>query len=182
MKGRLNEMKKNTKIAVITFACVIAVAVLIGLVIPKTQNSEEVVISKNTESAKEVTVSINPYTELPKVYEEVTDEETGDTVIAEVQENVPPETKPEKPPEMPVATGDYTNPSAPPVYTEQEIVIDESQKTEVQKEVSVANNSSASTGNKVYVEGFGYVEVGSPTTTVIGTSDGDINKMVGVMD
>ena len=177
-------MKKKTKIAVITTVCIIAAGVGIGLLIPKHSNTGETLISKNTdtEPQKEVVVNINPYTEPPKVYEEITDEETGETVTAEVQENVPPEDKPEKPPEKPVATGDYTNPSAPPVYKEQETVIDESKKTEVPKEVPVQNNASLSNENKVYVEGFGYVEVGSPTKTVTATSDGDINKMVGVMD
>lgn len=34
----------------------------------------------------------------------------------------------------------------------------------------------------VYVEGFGYVEVQSETVTTVATSDGDINKMVGIME
>ena len=37
-------------------------------------------------------------------------------------------------------------------------------------------------GQTVYVEGFGYVEVQAPTVTREITSDGDINKMVGIMD
>ena len=46
MKGRLNEMKKNTKIAVITFACVMVVGVGITLLIPKTPKNSEMLVSQ----------------------------------------------------------------------------------------------------------------------------------------
>ena len=185
MKGRLNEMKKNTKIAVITFACVIAVGVGITLLIPKTPKNSDMLVSQktDTEPAKEVTVKINPSTEMPKVYEEITDEKTGETVIAEVQENVPPQEKAEKPKEKPVAKGDYTNPEKPPVYTEEQTVVKETPK---QTNVKTGNNTGVSSGakstGKVYVDGFGYVDAGGSTVSVTGSSDGDINKMVGVMD
>ena len=41
--------------------------------------------------------------------------------------------------------------------------------------------NSQSVGNKVYIDGFGYVEPAEPPTAILGTSDGDINKMVGEM-
>ena len=41
--------------------------------------------------------------------------------------------------------------------------------------------NSQSVGNKVYIDGFGYVEPAEPPTAILGTSDGDINKIVGEM-
>ena len=41
--------------------------------------------------------------------------------------------------------------------------------------------NSQSVGNKVYIDGFGYVEPAEPPTAILGTSDGDVNKMVGEM-
>ena len=41
--------------------------------------------------------------------------------------------------------------------------------------------NSQSVGNKVYIDGFGYVEPAEMPTAILGTSDGDINKMVGEM-
>ena len=178
-------MKKNTKIALITFACVMAVGVGITLLISKTPKNSDMLVSKktDTEPAKEVTVKINPYTEMPKVYEEISDEETGETVIAEVQENVPPQEKAEKPKEKPVAKGDYTNPEAPPAYTEEQTVAKETPKqSSVQTGNSTSSASSTKSTGKVYVDGFGYVDAGGSTVSVTGSSDGDINKMVGVMD
>lgn len=178
-------MKKKTKIAVITFACIIAAVVGITLLIPKTPKNSEMLASKqtDTEPVKEVTVKINPYTEMPKVYEEITDEETGETVIAEVQENVPPQEKAEKPKEKPVAKGDYTKPEAPPAYTEEQTVVKETPKqSSPKRDSNIGSSSAAKSTGKVYVDGFGYVDAGGSTVSVTGSSDGDINKMVGVMD
>lgn len=185
MKGRLNEMKKKTKIIAVTAVFVIIAGVGIKLFIPNAPNNNEMLISKteDAEPTKEVVVSINPYTEPPKVYEEITDEDTGETVTAEVQENVPPQAKAEKPKEKPTAKGDYTNPEAPPVYTEQQTVVKETPKQNSTKTVNnTASSSGAKNSGKVYVDGFGYVEAGGSTVSVTGSSDGDINKMVGVMD
>ena len=178
-------MKKKTKIALITTACIIAAGLGIGLLIPKHSNTDETLISKNTdtEPQKEVVVNINPYTEPPKVYEEITDEETRETVIAEVQENVLPQAKVEKPKEKPTAKGDYTNPEKPPVYTEEQMVVKETPKQNSDKTGNnTGSSSSAKSTGKVYVDGFGYVDAGGSTVTVTGSSDGDINKQVGVMD
>ena len=59
-------------------------------------------------------------------------------------------------------------------------------ETPKQNSTKTVNNSASSSGaknsGKVYVDGFGYVEAGGSTVSVTGSSDGDINKMVGVMD
>ena len=69
---------------------------------------------------------------------------------------MPPQEKAEKPKEKPVATGDYTNPEKPPVYTEEQTVVKETPK---QTNVKTGNNTGTSSGakstGKVYVEGFG---------------------------
>ena len=178
-------MKKKTKIALVTLVCVVAVGMGITIIISQAPHGEEILARNKSEPepAKEVTVNISPYTELPKVHEEIIDEETGETVIAEVQENVPPQEKAEKPKEKPVAQGDYTNPEKPPVYTEDETVVKETPKESSIKESNPQNTSSGSNSTgKVYVDGFGYVDAGGSTVSVTGSSDGDINKMVGVMD
>ena len=82
------------------------------------------------------------------------------------------------PPEKPKANGCYTNPEAPPTYTEEQTVITE----EAKQPISQSTNQTGENDGKAYVEGFGYVDVGGSTKSVTGTSDGDINKMVGVMD
>ena len=122
-----------------------------------------------------VTVEINTErAELPK-YKDVVDEDTGEKVMAQVQVNEPIEQKSTKPPEKPVAKGDYTNPEAPPTYTEEQT------KVEPKKE-PVKSSTSSNTAGKVYIEGFGYVEKAGTTKVQTGVSDGDINKMVGSMD
>ena len=47
------------------------------------------------------------------------------------------------------------------------------------KQNTPQNNQSV--GNKVYIDGFGYVEPAEMPTAILGTSDGDINKIVGEM-
>lgn len=132
-----------------------------------------------TESGKEskeqeVVVKINENIEVPKVYTTIVDE-SGEEVVAEVQENAPPEKKPEAPKEKPQASGSYTNPDAPPTYTKEQTVKDEKPKQQV-------TQNTSSGGSKVYIEGFGYVTQGGSTQTKTGQSTGDINKMVGSMD
>lgn len=173
-------MKKKTKITVAAVVCLAMLGTGAWLIMRKPPDIADTPISANAESEtkKEVTVKINTSTELPKVYEEFTDEETGETVVAEVQENAPPEVKAEKPKEKPVATGDYTNPDTSPTYTEEQTVVKENPK----QTVSQTTTQSGGNNGKTYVEGFGYVDVGGSTKSVTGSSDGDINKMVGVMD
>lgn len=127
------------------------------------------------EDVPKVTIEIN--TDAPNLpeYKEVTDEETGEKVMAQVQVNEPIEPKSTTPPEKPVSKGDYTNPDAPPTYTEEQTKVEQPKKT-------VNNGNSSNSGGKVYVEGFGYVEKPGKTKVQTGVSDGDINKMIGSMD
>lgn len=110
-------------------------------------------------------------------YREITDEETGETVIAEVQKNEPPETKPTIPPEKPKSEDSYTNPEKPPEYKKEQTVVEKKVETN-----SETNKKQTSEKGKVYVDGFGYVDKAGETKTQTGVSDGDINKMVGTMD
>ncbi|MDO4563692.1 MAG: hypothetical protein Q4C12_07645 [Clostridia bacterium] len=167
-------MRKSTKrIAIAVGAAAMCMAAVIALYPRQTDTVKPQQAEEQTEPS-DVTVSINREQETIPVYEEITDDETGELVTAEVQENEPIEQKPTTPPEKPKAEGSYTNPDAPPVYKEEQT------KSEPQKK-SVPQ-SSANTSGKVYVEGFGYVEKAGETKTQTGVSDGDINKMVGSMD
>lgn len=140
-----------------------------------TRNEENGGTLVDIEAVPNVTIDIN--TEAPNLpeYKEVKDEETGEIVMAQVQVNEPIESKSTTPPEKPVSNGDYTNPDAPPTYTEEQTKVEQPKKT-------VNNTSSSSSGGKVYVEGFGYVEKAGKTQVQTGVSDGDINKMIGSMD
>ena len=174
MKGRLIKMKKSTKI----IGGIVTIAAIAGVVLMTTSfHTPPKKIAKTDETieeeSKEISVSINTEKEDVKKYEPIVDVETGEEVIAEVQENVPPEPKPEPPKEAPKASGDYKNPSSPPTYTKEQTV---SEKKPDEKPVEAKKQGQA------YVEGFGYVDVGAPTKTTIGVSDGDINKQVGIMD
>lgn len=174
-------MKKKTKIALITVVS-LAVLTAIGIMIYQGNppDMSSLVATENTEEAEKPEVLIDIKTEREKApeYKEIVDEETGDTVMAEVQINEPIETKPTTPPEKPKSEGSYTNPEQPPSYTKEQIVIEEKTKNNV---TSNSNKNQASSG-KVYIEGFGYVEKAGQTRTQTGVSDGDINKMVGSMD
>ena len=123
-----------------------------------------------------VIVDINTEREDIPEYREITDEETGETVIAEVQKNDPPETKPTTPPEKPKSEDSYTNPEKPPEYKKEQTVVEK--KVETNSET----NKNQTEKGKVYVDGFGYVDKAGETKTQTGVSDGDINKMVGSMD
>lgn len=173
-------MKKRTKLAI---SAAFAVALVTGILGVRFLSNQEIAntktgITENKEEVGEALVSININTEreeMPK-YEEIVNEETGEIVIAEVQVNEPIEKKPTIPPEKPISNGDYTNPEAPPAYTEEQTKIEEKPKSTNNKSLSEASNS------KVYIEGFGYVGKASETKVQTGVSDGDINKMVGSMD
>ena len=174
-------MKKQTTVLVTAAAgiAVLGITLYIGLHRPPPETADMPPVSAESEgTAGEVIVSIHPAVDVPKAYEEIVDEETGETVMAEVQENVPPQPKPTAPPEKPKANGCYTNPEAPPTYTEEQTVITE----EAKQPISQSTNQTGENDGKAYVEGFGYVDVGGSTKSVTGASDGDINKMVGVMD
>lgn len=168
-------MKKRNAIIITTVAVITLVCA--GGLWHYTRPPEPTQIA--TESGKkseeqEVVVKINENIEVPKVYTTIVDE-SGEKVVAEVQENAPPEKKSEAPKEKPQATGSYTNPDAPPTYTKEQTVKEEKPKQQV------SQNTSGG-GSKVYIEGFGYVTQGGSTQTKTGQSTGDINKMVGSMN
>ncbi len=169
-------MKMKTKIALIAVVGVFGIGIT-GILLSNTKAPESVdstALENGTESP-EVTVNINSETqELPE-YKEITDEETGETVIAEVQVNEPIGQKSTTPPQKPKANGNYTNPDKPPAYTKEQTVVQE------KSQASNKTNQSGKSG-QVYIDGFGYVDKAGQTKTQTGVSDGDINKMVGSMD
>lgn len=176
-------MKKKTKIALVT-AVTLAVSTAVGVMIYKGNppNMSKLVASetKVVTEKPEVVIDIRTKREKTPEYTEITDEETGKKVIAEVQINEPIEKKPTTPPEKPKSSESYTNPDKPPSYTKEQTVIEEKvDNTPVDTKQS-SNQSSG--GNKVYIDGFGYVEKAGQTKTQTGVSNGDINKMVGSMD
>ena len=63
----------------------------------------------------------------------------------------------------------------------QELLKNESPKEHAKPKPKDTQENNQATGNKVYIDGFGYVEPAEPPTAILGTSDGDINKMVGEM-
>lgn len=173
-------MKKKTRIVLIGTA-VILLSVISGVVVYQNMipnKPPETITENETEKLNSnVTVDINTEREDIPEYREITDEETGETVIAEVQKNEPPETKPTTPPEKPKSEDSYTNPEKPPEYKKEQTVIEKKVETN-----SETNKKQTSEKGKVYVDGFGYVDKAGETKTQTGVSDGDINKMVGSMD
>ena len=173
-------MKKKTRIVLIGTA-VILLSVISGVVVYQNTipNKPPETITENEmeKSNSNVTVDINTEREDIPEYREITDEDTGETVIAEVQKNEPPETKPTTPPEKPKSEDSYTNPEKPPEYKKEQTVVEKNVETN-----SETNKKQTSEKGKVYVDGFGYVDKAGETKTQTGVSDGDINKMVGSMD
>ena len=169
-------MRKSIKITVIALTAVMLTGGTLYMCRPK--ENTEVSDSTVTESIPtDVKVDIRKTQEDIPEYREITDEETGETVIAEVQKNDPPETKPTTPPEKPKSEDSYTNPEKPPEYKKEQTVIEKKVETN-----SETNKKQTSEKGKVYVDGFGYVDKAGETKTQTGVSDGDINKMVGSMD
>ena len=169
-------MRKSIKVTVIALTA----AILTGgtLYMCRTKENTEVPDNAITESIPtDVKVDIRNIPEDIPEYREITDEETGETVIAEVQKNEPPETKPTIPPEKPKSEDSYTNPEKPPEYKKEQTVVEKKVETN-----SETNKKQTSEKGKVYVDGFGYVDKAGETKTQTGVSDGDINKMVGTMD
>ena len=173
-------MKKKTRIVLIGTA-VILLSVISGVVVYQNtipNKPQETITENETEKLNSnVSVDINTEREDIPEYREITDEDTGETVIAEVQKNEPPETKPTTPPEKPKFEDSYTNPEKPPEYKKEQTVIEKKVETN-----SETNKKQTSEKGKVYVDGFGYVDKAGETKTQTGVSDGDINKMVGSMD
>ena len=169
-------MRKSIKVTVIALTAAILTGGTLYMCRPK--ENTEVPDNAITESIPtDVKVDIRKTQEDIPEYREITDEETGETVIAEVQKNEPPETKPTIPPEKPKSEDSYTNPEKPPEYKKEQTVVEK--KVETNSEI---NKKQTSEKGKVYVDGFGYVDKAGETKTQTGVSDGDINKMVGSMD
>lgn len=169
-------MRKSIKITVIALTAVMLTGGTLYMCRPK--ENTEVSDSTVTESIPtDVKVDIRKSQEDIPEYREITDEETGETVIAEVQKNDPPETKPTTPPEKPKSEDSYTNPEKPPEYKKEQTVVEKKVETNTE-----TNKKQTSEKGKVYVDGFGYVDKAGETKTQTGVSDGDINKMVGSMD
>lgn len=169
-------MRKSIKVTVIALTAAILTGGTLYMCRPK--ENTEVPDNAITESIPtDVKVDIRKTQEDIPEYREITDEETGETVIAEVQKNEPPETKPTTPPEKPKSEHSYTNPEKPPEYKKEQTVVEKKVETN-----SETNKKQTSEKGKVYVDGFGYVDKAGETKTQTGVSDGDINKMVGSMD
>lgn len=169
-------MRKSIKVTVIALTAAILTGGTLYMCRPK--ENTEVPDNAITESIPtDVKVDIRKTQEDIPEYREITDEETGETVIAEVQKNEPPETKPTIPPEKPKSEDSYTNPEKPPEYKKEQTVVEKKVETN-----SKTNKKQTSEKGKVYVDGFGYVDKAGETKTQTGVSDGDINKMVGTMD
>ena len=169
-------MRKSIKVTVIALTAAILTGGTLYMCRPK--ENTEVPDNAITESIPtDVKVDIRKTQEDIPEYREITDEETGETVIAEVQKNEPPETKPTIPPEKPKSEDSYTNPEKPPEYKKEQTVIEKKVETN-----SETNKKQTSEKGKAYVDGFGYVDKAGETKTQTGVSDGDINKMVGSMD
>lgn len=169
-------MRKSIKVTVIALTAAILTGGTLYMCRPK--ENTEVPDNAITESIPtDVKVDIRKTQEDIPEYRESTDEETGKTVIAEVQKNEPPETKPTIPPEKPKSEDSYTNPEKPPEYKKEQTVVEKKVETN-----SETNKKQTSEKGKVYVDGFGYVDKAGETKTQTGVSDGDINKMVGSMD
>ena len=169
-------MRKSIKVTVIALTAAILTGGTLYMCRPK--ENTEVPDNAITESIPtDGKVDIRKTQEDIPEYREITDEETGETVIAEVQKNEPPETKPTIPPEKPKSEDSYTNPEKPPEYKKEQTVVEKKVETN-----SETNKKQTSEKGKVYVDGFGYVDKAGETKTQTGVSDGDINKMVGTMD
>ena len=169
-------MRKSIKVTVIALTAAILTGGTLYMCRPK--ENTEVPDNAITESIPtDVKVDIRKTQEDIPEYREITDEETGETVIAEVQKNEPPETKPTIPPEKPKSEDSYTNPEKPPEYKKEQTVVEKKVETN-----SETNKKQTSEKGKVYVDGFGYVDKAGETKTQTGVTDGDINKMVGTMD
>ena len=169
-------MRKSIKVTVIALTAAILTGGTLYMCRPK--ENTEVPDNAITESIPtDVKVDIRKTQEDIPEYRDITDEETGETVIAEVQKNEPPETKPTIPPEKPKSEDSYTNPEKPPEYKKEQTVVEKKVETN-----SETNKKQTSEKGKVYVDGFGYVDKAGETKTQTGVSDGDINKMVGTMD
>ena len=169
-------MRKSIKVTVNALTAAILTGGTLYMCRPK--ENTEVPDNAITESIPtDVKVDIRKTQEDIPEYREITDEDTGETVIAEVQKNEPPETKPTIPPEKPKSEDSYTNPEKPPEYKKEQTVVEKKVETN-----SETNKKQTSEKGKVYVDGFGYVDKAGETKTQTGVSDGDINKMVGTMD
>lgn len=115
-------------------------------------------------ASNSMVVNENEKTELPTAIES---EASSQIIMEEVEEKLEPEVQ-----EIEIAV-------------QEKSVIPKTEKVGTAKPVPAPKTFpqvAETQGQMVYVEGFGYVEVQAPTVTTVVTSDGDINKMVGIMD
>ena len=63
----------------------------------------------------------------------------------------------------------------------QELPKNESPKKQIKHKTQNTPQNDQAVSNTVYIDGFGYVEPAEMPTAIPGTSDGDINKIVGEM-
>lgn len=178
-----NVMNKKRTILIIAAVAVIAVCGT-WIYLAKAPATEPTPNITDQKPPDEVNVTINN-ADLPTAPEtEITVDESGKKTENEVQENAPMGAKPPAPKETPKAQGDYTNPDSPPKYTEQETVKEPKKEPAKPKATPKPDTPKQSGGSneKVYVEGFGYVESGGENKGTVMDSDGDIDKMVGTMD
>ena len=129
-------MKKKTKIIICTVATIALVCAGGVWYFTSRPHTTQIATEVGEEcEEQEVVVKINENIEVPKVYETIVDE-SGNEVVAEVQENAPPEKKTEAPKEKPKSSESYTNPDAPPTYTKEQTVIEGKLKQQVSQNAS----------------------------------------------
>ncbi len=172
-------MTRKTKILAGTVTVVLIAAIgITAIFYNKPIGSGNVAEQRPQESETPIVVNISD-TEQPTAEGSASAGNESDRVggaITQVQENVPILAKPTATPTPPKTEGSYTNPDAPPVYPEKETV------KEPAKQDPTPQNGSTNSKGQIYVDGFGYVDVGGPNQGKIVDSEGDINKMVGSMD
>ena len=171
-------MKKRT--IILSTSAVIILALAIGVAIKF--SSQPTVAENKAEPIPQATqepVVVNINNAQESTTTEPTAEPTSvpEQAIPQEQENVPIPAKPTAKPNPPKSTGSYTNPDAPPKYSEKETVKEPSKETP-----QPPKESAQDTKGKKYVEGFGYVDIGGPNHEETADAKGDINKQVGNMD
>lgn len=175
-------LNDKTKRWVIIAGCGLFCAVLIALIgarfIPKAP-VDDLTLSSSEES-REVIPIIEP-TEiqegkvvvvLPEPQPEAVSE-AAPAVSSGTEQTIQPDPVIPSEPEKPVAQGDHTNPDQQPTY-KQEDTVKQSQSSTPQ--------NGATSGGKIYVDGFGWIENhGGGASMGHADSNGDINKQVGQM-
>lgn len=173
-------MKMKKKAIMLSSLAIIVLALAVG--IGSRYANKSPIADNNNEGAPQQSqepITVNIDSSEPSLMPEPTTEVIYETEksIPQEQENVPIPKKPTEKPKPPKATGSYTKPDSHPTYNEQDTVKEPAKETP-----PPVNESSETANGKIYVEGFGYIEIGGPNQGKIVDSDGDINKQVGSMD